>query len=87
MAKAVGFFCARRTLASQNPMNPDLQALIYFALRTLEILADDEEWSADTTDSIFHTAVAEGLLDNSGPDGLCALTNKALNLGTRYKAP
>lgn len=65
-------------------MNPELQSLVTFALRTLEILSDDEEWSADTTDNIFHAAFDEGLLDNSGPDGMCARTHKAIELSTHY---
>ncbi len=68
-------------------MNPDLQSLITFALRTLVILTDDEDWSADTLDEIFHAAHEEGLLDNSDPYGMCARTPKALELSSQYKAP
>lgn len=68
-------------------MNPELQSLINFALRALEILADDEDWSADTTDAIFNEAVGEGLLDASGPGGYATRTPKALNLSSQYKAP
>lgn len=67
-------------------MNPDLQSLINFALRALEVLEDDEKWDSETADSIYNTALAEGLLA-TGPGGYATRTHKALNLGTRYKAP
>ena len=66
--------------------NPDLQSLITFALRTLEVLEDDDVWDADTTDSIYNTALAEGLLA-AGPGGYATRTTKALNLSSQYKAP
>jgi len=55
-------------------MNPELIDLIRFALRTLEILEDDDAWDTATTDAIVNTAIAEGFIHKG------VRTPKALNI-------
>lgn len=60
-------------------MNPELVSLVRFALRALEILEDDRDFTTEASVSICRTAIAEGLLAY-GPDSRLVRTPKALNI-------